>query len=588
MKTFGALSYLEVVDATAGTRSHGQWLVNCEPHVMVKIRRLFPRAYQGRGGSVGLRDTPEIARDLEWLLTRWPMDLDAVTRERLTQRADEHRGIEQMVQSILEGHVPPADWREPARPARDYQSIAAGIVHATGRLLLLDDLGLGKTMTSLLTLRDPQALPALVVTLTHLPSQWLEQLQLTLPWLDGHIVRTGTPYDPTRKRGVKRQPDVLICNYAKMPGWSAHLAGEVRTVIFDEVQELRHAGTRRYEAAEQLARAATYRWGLSATPVFNYGGEMYNIVNLLAPDVLGSREEFTREWGGDGRNGGTDPVQPRVATGHIIVKDPKALGTYLRDQGLVLRRTRADVGRELPPVVPIVHTIDLDETELHAAIARDDLASFAKIIVASDVSPTMKWQASGELDWRMRQATGIAKAPYVAQFVRMLLESEQKVVLAGWHRAVYEVWLDHLAAYQPMLYTGSESPAGKARAKDAFLNGDCRVLVMSLRTGAGLDGLQAASNVVVFGELDWSPGPHEQLIGRLQRDGQNNNVFAYYLVSEYGSDPIVVDVNGVKRRQSEPMLDPDAPLAVAAVDTTDRIRRLAESVLTRHSSPGAS
>jgi hypothetical protein len=44
----------------------------------------------------------------------------------------------------------------------------------------------------------------------------------------------------------------------------------------------------------------------------------------------------------------------------------------------------------------------------------------------------------GDFDWKMRQATGIAKAPYVAEFVKLLLESEQKVVLFGWHRDVYD------------------------------------------------------------------------------------------------------------------------------------------------------
>src|SRR5579884_3848269 len=43
---------------------------------------------------------------------------------------------------------------------------------------------------------------------------------------------------------------------------------------------------------------------------------------------------------------------------------------------------------------------------------------------------------------------------------------------------------------------------------------------MSLRSGAGLDGLQEDCTVGVFGELDWSPEQHRQCIGRLDRDGQ--------------------------------------------------------------------
>ena len=45
---------------------------------------------------------------------------------------------------------------------------------------------------------------------------------------------------------------------------------------------------------------------------------------------------------------------------------------------------------------------------------------------------------------------------------------------------------------------------------DDFIDGDARVLMMSLRSGAGLDGLQEVSHTAVFGELDWSPGVHRQ------------------------------------------------------------------------------
>jgi hypothetical protein len=139
----------------------------------------------------------------------------------------------------------------------------------------------------------------------------------------------------------------------------------------------------------------------------------------------------------------------------------------------------------------------------------------------------------------MRQATGIAKAPYVAEFVRMLLESGEKVVLFGWHREVYNIWLERLACFRPVLYTGTESAKQKDTAKDAFISGDSQLLIVSLRSGAGLDGLQSVCSTIVKGELDYSPGVHDQCIGRLYRDGQENSVMVHFLISESGSDPEV-------------------------------------------------
>jgi hypothetical protein len=374
--------------------------------------------------------------------------MDDLAAEYLAGQAQRHRQTETDIQGILAGQQTfSGGFREPARPARGYQLQAADVVLATGHLLLADDVGLGKSMASILVLRDPAALPALVVTLTHLPWQWLAELEKTLPWLRGHVVTKGSPYNPaTRKGSDGRTPDVLIMGYSKLAGWADHLAGLVNTVIFDEIQELRRGGqTQKGQAAYRVADKARYRVGLSATPVFNYGGEIHAIMSALAPDALGSHTEFIREWGAS---------EYGMSRG-VLVKDPAALGTYLRDQGLLLRRTRKDVHRELPEPIEVEQPVDTDHATIDQVAA--DVAQTARILLGhAEATPTERFQAAGEVDWRMRQATGTAKAPYVAEFVKLLLESEQRVVLFGWHRAVYDTWLDKLAAYHPVLYTGTE------------------------------------------------------------------------------------------------------------------------------------
>ncbi len=198
----------------------------------------------------------------------------------------------------------------------------------------------------------------------------------------------------------------------------------------------------------------------------------------------------------------------------------------------------------------------------------------------------MKEQAARDLDWRLRQATGIAKAPYVAAFVKMLLESGETVVLFGWHREVYEIWKDALKDYRPVFFTGTENPAQKEASKEAFLSGETKLLIMSLRAGSGIDGLQEACRTVVFGELDWSPGIHEQAIGRLHRDGQTDTVTAYYLLADDGSDPVVADVLGVKRLQIEGLRDPDGPLVRQLTTDLDRVKKLAASFLQQFAGRG--
>jgi SNF2 family DNA or RNA helicase len=541
------------------------------PHVAIKAKRLFPRVEQERTGLIVMLDTPEVAADLTWFTGRYPLEMDAKTRDRLAARATEHHDYMASIEDLLAGRRTLDEFPPPARPAREYQQIAADLAYLTGGLLLGDEVGLGKTQSALMLLRDPTTLPALLVVPTHLPKQWLRELGEVLPHLKGHIISRNGPVINT-KTGSKPydlgDADVLIMSYSKLAGWRDHFAGRIKTVIFDEVQELRHEGTMKYGAAAAIADAADRRMGLSATPIYNYGGEAFAIFEVLKPGVLGTRAEFFREWGGSVRS-----------TGQVVVRDPGALGEYLRDQGLLLRRTRADVGRELPAPTEIVMEVPSDTDETDRAMG--DIVALAEKVLHGD--KTERFTASGQIDMLLRKATGVDKAPYVAEFVRFLLESEDKVVLFGWHRDVYDVWLEQLWDLNPVMYTGSESAKQKDDAVQRFLTDPtCRVFICSLRSGAGLDGLQEVASAAVFGELDWSPAMHHQAIGRLARDGQLGSVVAYYLVSEVGSDPVIAGVLEEKRQQAEPfMAGDDGTLFTATKGGEDRAKQLARTILAR-------
>lgn len=296
----------------------------------------------------------------------------------------------------------------------------------------------------------------------------------------------------------------------------------------------------------------------SATPIYNYGDEIWNIMDILKSGCLGNKDEFLREWGDGDRN----------------VKEPKALGTYLREKHMFLRRTREDVGQYLQPVNTIVETIGYDELAVKSI---EDLA-IKLAIKASQGSFVERGMAARELDIMVRQATGISKAKYVAEFVKIILENNEPVLLVGWHRLVYSAWLNELGGHSPVMYTGSESEAQKEKSKNAFINGDSNLMIMSLRSGVGLDGIQKRCSTVVFGELDYSPGIHHQVTGRLDREGQTRQVMAIYLCSESGSDPLIIDLLGLKSSQAQGILDPSLGVQSPHSDNS-RIQLLVQKYL---------
>lgn len=557
------------------TLQDGEWHIKCEPHVMIRLKRVFGRKSGKQFGTIKLAANLETARDLEWFCERFPLKIEPA--EHLTRCADEHRRRADEIARLLSGELKARDF-EMAIPPREYQRVGAEMALRIGSLLIGDDIGTGKTATAICALTEAWTRPAVVVTLTHLPRQWEMELKRFAPSLRVHVVTKGKPYDLTRRdRGRQLGlpgafPDVIVLNYHKLPGWAEVLAPRAASVVFDEIQELRRARDRegytaKYAAAKHLAENASLRIGLSGTPIYNYGDEIFNVLEILRPGALGTQAEFHAEWcvwaGSDKR----------------MIEKPKAFGTYVREHGLMLRRTRADVGRELPPLTRVSHHIDADIRELDKV--KDVAGELARLILSTNKQVDGdKWKASERLNDLMRQATGIAKAPYVAEFVKLLVESGEKVVLFGWHREVYAIWLSRLAELKPVMYTGSESPAQKHEARRKFISGESSVLIMSLRSGAGLDGLQGSCRTAVFGELDWSPGVHEQCIGRVHRDGQGDPVVAYFLVADSGSDPTIADVLQMKTGQIEGIRDPDAELVEKLqAGGMDRVRRLAESVL---------
>lgn len=549
------------------------WVLAAAPHILMRAKRVFSKAKQGASKTLTLSDTPENARDLEWFLTRYePYEL--ADPNLLRDRSQVHLDKETLVQKFLSNPQPTRNY-ELALPAREYQKAAAELFLTTNALLLADDLGTGKTVSAISGLSDGRTIPALVVTMTSLPSQWETQLKRFLPNLKTVILKKGTPYDLTKEVAKKYGceptfPDVIITNYHKLSGW-AHTLSEsgLNSVIYDEIQELRSGpDTKKYQAADLISNSVSFRYGLSATPIANYGGEFFHVLNILFPGQLGSHDEFLREWCKTSYGG-----KPKLAA-------PKDFREYLLSSGMMLQRTRKDIGRELPKLQRVDVPIEANPEALNKV--EDACMELARIILGEgEVQKGAKMLAAEELSNKLRQATGISKAPMAAEFIRMLAESGEKILVFAWHREVYSILNSRLSDFKPVMYTGSESPKQKEASKKAFCEGDAQIMFMSLRSGAGLDGLQYGCSTVVFVEYDWAYAVLEQGEARVYRDGQENPVVTYFLTADAGSDPAMIEVLGLKRNQLDGVMkhaDEVDGLEKLEVDP-DHIKKLAASYL---------
>ncbi len=548
--TYGTLSY---------NRRSKCWTIRGEPCVTELAKRLFPGC-DGRGRGVA-RFTAHrrIIGDLNWLMLRYPLEIKESDRKRWEESLDEAREYafrrEQALSAPETAQPPEGSFSGTLLP---FQQEGLGFMLASRRCLLADEMGLGKTVQALSFLATTAAYPAILVVPPHLIRNWQREIERFLN-PDGrlrvHVIK-----------GLTSQPlpeaDIYLIHYLLLRGWKDVLpeAG-FKTAIFDEIQELRRNGTGKYSAASLLSESCENVIGLSGTPIYNQGGEIWNVVNILDFHFLGDWESFSREW--------------CYGYNRAMVAKPELLGEHLRREGLMLRRLKSDVLGELAPKRRLVQEIDWDD-QVYRELMKP-VADQLKILRATD-DPSKRAIIEDAICQQQRQATGVAKAPFVAAFVRALLDGGEKVLLMAHHHAVMDIYRKELKTYHPGFITGRETDAQKDAASAAFMSGKTDLLCISLRSASGLN-LQRAT-CVVFGELDWSPAVHSQAEDRAHRIGQKDSLLCYYLVSPRGSDRDMQDALGLKVSQFVSLMgdaQPDGDEAfLRQSEARDRIRRLVE------------
>ncbi len=550
-RTFGTLSY---------NRRSKCWTVRGDPSVTEMCKRLFPGSAGSKRGEARFTAHRRMVGDLMWLMLRFPLEIaprDRALWDKSVRDCREH-AIRKAVAARLPQRMTPPESAFTGE-LRPFQQEGLAFLMQHERCLLADEMGLGKTVQALAYLASADAFPALVIPPPHLTRNWTEEASRFLR-LNGeapriHVIRGLKPYDLP-------EADVYIMHYLLLRGWKEALPSlGFRAVIFDEVQELRHSGTEKYSAASLLSESCERVIGLSGTPIYNTGGEIWNVINILDYHFLGDWESFSREW--------------CYGYGNGVVVKPALLGDYLRREGLMLRRTKQEVLRELPPKRRAVQELDWND-KLYAQLMAPVLPDVVRWKTDGALTASARAMLEESISQHVRQATGIAKAPYVCQFVRALLDAGEKVLLFAHHHAVMDAYRQELKHYHPGFITGRETIAAKADAVDRFMAGKTDVLCISLRAASGLN-LQRAT-CVVFGELDWSPAVHSQAEDRAHRMGQEDSLLCYYLVAPQGSDAAMQEALGLKVSQFVGLMG-DAPASPAeTAEAAHQARRHVEMI----------
>jgi non-specific serine/threonine protein kinase len=397
--------------------------------------------------------------------------------------------------------------------------------------ILADEMGLGKTVQTLSFVQHMVEhgtdTPNLIVVPTSVLPNWEREAEKFVPELS-----LLTIYGAKRESMFKKigKSHLVLTTYALLRRDLEELRKyEFNAVILDEAQNIKNPNTITARSVRRIN--AGIRLCLSGTPIENNLFELWSLFEFLMPGFLGAQHAFRRSI-----------VRP------IKDGDDETLSSLrLRVRPFILRRTKSEVAKDLPPKIENTYFCDLAEgqDELYAMVAGklkeqvlstvekngmaksqmsilDALLKLRQIcchprLLKMDMPDMYANPGSGKFDAFKDMVTGIAEEGHrvlvFSQFVQML--------------HIIRSWLQ--LSDMPFCYLDGSSK-DRIDQVDRF-NGDRSIPVFLISLKAGGTGLNlTGADYVIHYDPWWNPAVENQATDRTHRRGQTRQVFSYKLI----------------------------------------------------------
>jgi len=420
------------------------------------------------------------------------------------------------------------------------------IYNAGGRCLVAHEQGLGKTVCALAALgQRKEMLPALVLCKSNLMWQWAKQ---SVEWLPGDII---PQIISTSKDIVIPGCDIYIVSYdmiRRLPVETILMGfSHIKTVVLDECQHIKSTESKRTIGVRMLTTDRPYVLALSGTPIKNHAGEFYSILNILHPERFPSKKYFEHNFVDtyfDGRSWKMGGLSNE---------------SYFRERtdDFILRYEQKDVLPDLPPFTRTFDYYDID-SDLRAAYdgVAEELQNFLDK-EGDGAFSFANYQYVMAFLTKMRQITGVAKVPAAIDKITDLMENtEHKIVVFLHHHIARDLlirgldkWCDDNNYLRPLTIT-NQTPEEREKIKNKFREDTKRRIIVlgTLSSGEGVDGLQDVCAKMIVLERQWNPANEEQAEKRLHRMGQAMPVEANYMVAIGTVDELFTEMVERKRQ----------------------------------------
>lgn len=479
------------------------------------------------------------------------------------------------IDSLLANHAVEIQAKATGLPftPRPYQSHGTAwltaLAHTHRGGVLADEMGLGKTAQAIAYMSfraEDKHGPHLVACPTSLITNWRRELKRFAPHLAVHAYRGPARQLPNQLESHS----VVIIGYPTLRTDSA-VIDQISwdTAFFDEAHMLKNPQTQVARAARTVN--AEVRFAMTGTPVENRMDELWALMDLTVPGLLGDQQRFARRF--------TVPIEQRrshTALEHLHdVIDP-----------VLLRRTKSQVAGDLPPKLQsdVLCEITSEQERLYKRAVSDAfdgglgagasrngqvlalLTTLKKIcnhpaLVTGDDGPL--GGRSGKLD-------------LLTELVSELLDSGERALIFTQYRQTGDLLVRHLAAefaIEVPFYHGGLDSTARDRIVEEFQHAGegesagAPVLILSLRAaGYGLNLTQASQ--VIHYDRWWNPAVEAQATDRAHRIGQTRTVTVTALTTERTVEEHIAAMHQRKKAIAE-LADKNAAVGIAALSDAD-------------------
>jgi SNF2 family DNA or RNA helicase len=346
--------------------------------------------------------------------------------------------------------------------------------------------------------------------------------------------------------------DLVLCTYGTMRRDIVELQKvEFDYIILDEAQAIKNRDSDSAKAARLLK--GRQKLALSGTPVENHLGELWSLFEFLNPGMLGSISAF-RAGKGSLRN-------PDAET-------RKLLGRAVRP--FLLRRTKSQVARELPPKIEQTLYCELppDQRRLYnelrdhyrrqllGRVEQDGLGK-SKIQILKALLRLRQAACHPALLQQGRSEDMSAKLESLLPQLAEISSEGHKTLIFSQFTSFLNIVRKHLDRQQLTYAYLDGQTTDRQAAVERFQNDpDCPLFLVSLKAGGVGLNLTAAEYVFLLDPW-WNPAVEAQAIDRTHRIGQSNTVFAYRMIARDTVEEKVLELQNRKRDLAASIISED-------------------------------